>query len=160
MIAIFTIALQPVWPDVEAKISPNFPIFFPKCNHDSFYLNWHVFLNSPKRHHKNLGHFCDKFCHQKVSKIAKFDHTVHGSPEQKSLECRARRTRPRRMPRRFWPFWRCTRTWPSWGRRSRNTWWTERQELFLNVPPTKFSTHYQNKTWPGFKPEVYQTSVL
>ena len=55
------------------------PIFFkklPKSSHSSFYLKDMGFKRAHSKVAEHLGYFCNKFCHQDVSKIAKSGHTV------------------------------------------------------------------------------------
>ena len=66
---------QPVWPDVEIKSSPIFPMFAQKESTEI--LNWKVpFFKIAPKVIKYLGYFLTKICSQDLSKIAQSGHTA------------------------------------------------------------------------------------
>ena len=69
----------PVWPDVGVKSSPNFSKSYPRSSHNSFYVRVR-FFKIAQNDANNLGYFCEKFCHQKLSKIAQSGHTGAHAP--------------------------------------------------------------------------------
>ena len=78
-----------VWPDVRVKSSPNVSKSYSRISYISFQIRVMFFKIAEKVANK-LSYFCEKFCHEELSKIAQTGHTAPVRLHLNLFYCKAR----------------------------------------------------------------------